>query len=78
MTGRMSSMYPSIEQIQRWRKKYRPGTRIVLVYMDSVDSPPVGTKGTVVKVDSIGTLRVLWDNGSEEGIVLGEDRFEVI
>ena len=41
--------------------------------MDDVQAPPLGTKGTVVAVDDIGTIHVKWDNGSSLGIVLGED-----
>ncbi len=71
-------MYPSAEEVIKWKRKYRTGMRVRLIYMDSVESPPVGTEGTVDHVDSIGTLHVKWDTGDWIGLVLGEDRFEVI
>ena len=30
--------------------------------MDDVQTPPVGTKGTVIGVDDIGSIHVQWDN----------------
>jgi len=32
-----------------------------------------GTQGTVIDVDDIGTIHVLWDSGSTLGVVYGED-----
>lgn len=55
------------------RECYPAGTRVELMKMDDVQAPPLGTKGTVVAVDDIGTIHVKWDNGSSLGIVLGED-----
>lgn len=46
---------------------------MVLVKMDDVQAPPIGTQGTVTGVDDIGTIMVDWDNGSKLGVVLGED-----
>ena len=36
-------------------------------------SPPIGTLGTVVGVDSVGTIHVNWDNGCGLGVAYGED-----
>ena len=55
------------------RINYPKGTRVVLVKMNDVQAPPVGTQGTVAGVDDIGTIMVDWDNGSHLGVVLGED-----
>ena len=41
--------------------------------MDDVQAPPIGTLGTVVGVDSIGTIHVNWDNGCGLGVAYGED-----
>ena len=41
--------------------------------MDDIQTPPVGTKGTVIGVDDIGSIMVAWDNGSSLHIVYGED-----
>lgn len=71
-------MFPPVEQIREWKRKYRTGMRVRLVFMDAVNAPPKGTEGTVDHVDSIGTLHVKWDTGVWMGLVLGEDVFEVI
>lgn len=41
--------------------------------MDDVQAPPVGTKGTVIGVDDIGSVMVSWDNGSSLSLVYGID-----
>lgn len=46
------------------RKEYPEGTRIELLKMDDTQAPPIGTKGTIVGVDDIGSILVHWDNGS--------------
>lgn len=46
------------------REQYPVGTRIQLIRMDDVQAPPVGTLGTVLGVDGIGSLMVQWDTGS--------------
>ena len=55
------------------RINYPKGSRVELVKMDDVQAPPLGTQGTVSGVDDIGTIMVVWDNGSHLGLVLGED-----
>jgi hypothetical protein len=54
------------------------GKRVELIYMDDAQAPPVGTKGTVTKIDDIGTIHVNWDNGSSLGLIKDEDIFKVI
>jgi len=41
--------------------------------MDDPQAPPVGTQGTVIAVDDIGSILVSWDNGSGLNVVYGED-----
>ena len=41
--------------------------------MDDIQAPPIGTRGTVIGVDDIGSIVVKWDNGSSLHIVYGED-----
>ncbi|MCD8367799.1 MAG: DUF4314 domain-containing protein [Clostridiales bacterium] len=43
--------FPSREIVERVRKEYPAGARVVLVRMDDVQAPPIGTKGTVIGVD---------------------------
>jgi hypothetical protein len=53
------------------------GDRVRLIAMHLDPSPlPVGSTGTVWKIDSLGTVHVQWDNGSELGLVPEIDRYE--
>ena len=65
--------FPSKETVERIRKEYSVGTRVVLVRMDDPQAPPVGTKGTVRGVDDIGSIMVAWDNGCCLSVTYGED-----
>lgn len=67
-----------IAELESLRKEYPKGTRVELVKMDDIQAPPIGTKGTVVGVDDIGSIMVSWDNGSSLKVVLGEDVVKVI
>lgn len=61
--------------LQAIRERYPKGTRVELVEMDDPYNRKLipGCKGTVVAVDSIGTIHVAWDCGSSLGVVYGED-----
>ena len=65
--------FPSRETVEAIRKQYPAGTRVELVKMDDVQAPPIGTKGTVKRVDDTGSLLMAWDNGSGLNVVYGED-----
>jgi len=65
-------------KIQVLEKCYPAGTRIELIHMDDVASPPPGTLGTVTGVDGIGDIIVHWDNGSGLNLVPEVDRFRVV
>ena len=65
--------FPSEEVVERLRKEYPAGTRVELVQMDDPQAPPVGTKGTVLTVDDIGSVMVNWDNGCGLSIAYGKD-----
>ena len=60
-------------QLQRLREEYPKGSRVELLRMDDSQAPPVGTQGTVIGVDDIGSIMVHWDNGSGLSVVWGED-----
>lgn len=64
---------PRAELVKILRATYPKGSRVVLVQMDDVQAPPLGTQGTVQGVDDLGSIMVHWDNGSHLGIVLGAD-----
>lgn len=64
--------------LQSLREQFPEGARVELVRMDDPQAPPIGTKGTVLHVDSIGTIHVAWDNGSGLGVCYGEDSCRII
>lgn len=63
----------SKETVERVRKAYPSSCRVALVRMDDPQAPPIGTKGTVLGVDDIGSIMVRWDNGSGLSVAFGED-----
>lgn len=60
--------------IEYLRDTFPSGCRVMLDQMEDRQAPPVGTLGTVVHVDDIGTIHVKWDTGSSLGVVYGEDQ----
>ena len=65
--------FPNKETVDRIRREYPVGTRVMLVRMDDVQAPPVGTKGTVLGVDDTCSLLMRWDTGSSLNVIYGED-----
>lgn len=59
--------------VEKIKTEYPTGTRVELVKMDDMQAPPIGTKGTVIGVDDIGSIMVAWDNGSGLNVMYGED-----
>lgn len=70
--------FPSRETVERLRKQYSVGCRVRLLVMNDIQAPPVGTEGTVLGVDDIGSILVIWSNGSSLNVVYGEDYVEKI
>lgn len=66
------------KKLKRLREIYKPGTRVVLITMDDPAAPPVGTQGTVLGVDDIGSVMTKWDNGSSLSLLYGVDSFSVV
>lgn len=64
----------SHETVERLRKQYPAGCRVELLEMNDTQAPPVGTLGTVIGVDDIGSIMVRWDNGCGLSVAYGEDR----
>ena len=66
-------------QAQYYKQAYPAGTRILLLSMGS-DPRPVenNTRGTVIAVDSIGTIHCKFDNGRQLGMIPGEDSFRAL
>ena len=61
------------ETIEHLRKSFPRGSRVELLQMDDPQAPPIGTLGTVIGIDDLGTIHVNWDNGSGLGVAYGED-----
>ena len=70
--------YTMESAIRRIKEIYQEGMRIRLLKMDDVQAPPIGTEGTVLGVDDIGSVMVAWDNGSRLNVVLDEDEIKII
>lgn len=68
----------SKKSLQALRERFKPGSRVELLKMDDVQAPPIGTRGTVVGVDDIGSIMVNWDNGSGLSVAYGEDECKVV
>ena len=64
---------PSKETLTLLRSRYPKGARVELIRMDDAQAPPIGTKGTVLGVDDMGSILVAWDNGSGLNVAFGED-----
>lgn len=67
-----------MRNIQFLKDLYPTGTRVKLVEMNDIQAPPIGTLGTVMYVDDIGTIHIKWDNGSTLGAAYPEDRVSKI
>ena len=63
------------ETLNQIRESFPNGTRVELISMNDPYNTKLipGCRGTVVSVDSIGTIHVAWDCGSGLGVVFGED-----
>ena len=68
----MTIIHP--ELLKQLKEYYMPGTKVKLVHMnDPFTHIPPGTIGVVTGVDDVGTIHVAWSNGSNLGVVFGED-----
>ena len=52
--------------------------RVSLLKMNDFQAPPIGTEGTILGGDDIGSVMVAWDNGCGLNVVLDEDRIEIL
>lgn len=69
----------SIEDVsRRLSLHFSIGSRVELTRMDHPQAPEIGTKGTVVDVDTLGSIIVNWDNGICMSVVYGVDECEKI
>lgn len=70
----MMNHFPDRQTVERVRKMYPAGCRIVLDQMEDAQAPPVGTQGTVIGVDDIASIMPAWDNAGSLSVAYGEDR----
>ena len=72
------SWLPDRKTREALRAKYKPGTRVELVFMDDRMAPQPGTRGTVTGVDDAGDIHCRWDNGSRLALIYNHDIFRVV
>ena len=59
------------EILQKIKREFPSGCKVQLVSMnDPYTRIDPGTHGTVIDVDDIGTIHVLWDSGSTLGVYM--------
>lgn len=64
------------KMVPYYKETYPPKTRIYLENMDDPHAPvPSGTRGTVVAVDDMGQIHMVWDNGRALALVPQVDSF---
>lgn len=68
------NMFVGREIVAELREEYPIGCRVELLEMEDKQAPKIGTMGTVVGVDDIGSLLVHWDNGSSLNVIYGVDK----
>ena len=59
--------------VEKLRKEFPVGCRIVLDEMDDRQAPTIGTQGTCNGVDDAGNILVSWDTGSHLNVAYGAD-----
>lgn len=68
-------MFPNRKMVERLRREFPVGCRIVL---DEMNNPftriPVGSQAVVTGVDDAGNVQCLWDCGSSLSLAYGADR----
>ena len=67
-----------MRNIQFLKDLYPAGTRVKLVEMNDIQAPPIGTLGTVMYVDDIGTIHCVFEDGRVLGVVPGIDKFYIL
>ncbi|MDD6826056.1 MAG: DUF4314 domain-containing protein [Oscillospiraceae bacterium] len=66
------------EKADEIRKKYPAGTVICIEHMEDERPVNAGTKGTVKRVDDIGTIHCVFEDGRVLGVVPGIDKFYIL
>lgn len=61
-------------KVKTLKSLYPNGTRVKLLEMEDPFAPPIGTLGTVIGVDDIGSILVSWDNGQSLNVLYVIDK----
>ena len=61
-------------KVNTLKSLYPNGTRVKLLEMEDPFAPLIGTLGTVIGVDDIGSILVSWDNGQSLNVLYGIDK----
>lgn len=61
-------------KVKTLKSLYPNGTQVKLLEMEDPFAPPIGTLGTVIGVDDIGSILVSWDNGQSLNVLYGIDK----
>lgn len=61
-------------KVKTLKSLYPNETRVKLLEMEDPFAPPIGTLGTVIGVDDIGSILVNWDNGQSLNVLYGIDK----
>ena len=61
-------------KVKTLKSLYPNGTRVKLLEMEDPFAPPIGTLGTVIGVDDIGSILVSWDNGQSLNVLYEVDK----
>lgn len=70
---------PTREEMEKLRSEISEGTRVELVEVNDPSAYiPAGTRGTVMNVDSLGNVDVLWDSGTRLKMIYGVDRYKKV
>ena len=64
---------PTKKELEKLRKEFPKGCRIVLDAMDDIQAPKPGSQGTCRGVDDAGNVLVSWDGGGSLNIAYGAD-----
>ena len=64
---------PTKKELEKLRKEFPKGCRIVLDVMDDVQAPKPGIQGVCRGVDDAGNILVSWDGGGSLNVAYGAD-----
>ena len=65
-------------QIDKIKKEYTEGTKVILLNMEGESQMPRGLKGEVDHVDDAGQIHVRWENGSSLALNVEVDTFHKV